>query len=359
MKFHLVYNPYLVETKLEIRLENSWVPVSEESGLLHISKARMQRWLEPSSILCNGKSYFDELMEASGERQLEIFFSGTKEDLSDLVEAAKNYTAANPQFKIKIIGDRQAAQNDSKQKFRELKNILQEARQSRFHVLLPEKFWRCTEKKIFDDNAATMDFIDLSDWQKNYMFETEAWQLLCLTFPFQEMYREKFRNKFRDFGECMAQVPNRNFERERFLLLCRCESNLLADSESSFGAVRKLLMEYGLQDLNFLLLTNEDFQTPRNTPPEKMSGRMRAAQKIISVFNQRYAEQYRLKKIHDVLEKILLKEGFVPERQKNIRKIEDILSNVSDKEKYTADKWICNLFGKLKTLLDIGEENIL
>ena len=55
----------------------------------------------------------------------------------------------------------------------------------------------------------------------------------------------------------------------------------------------------------------------------------------------------------------MLKEGFVPERQKNIRKIEDILTDVSDKEKYTADKWICNLFGKLKTLLDIDEANIL
>lgn len=358
VKFHLIYNPYLVETKLDVCLENVWVPVSDESGLLHISRARMQRWLDPSSKLCNGKSYFDELLEASGERRLEIYFSGTLEDLSDITEAAGNYMNAHPQFEIKIIGDEQTTQNDSKKKFRELENILQEVRTSQFRSLLPKGFWDLINKKKFFRDADSVQVVELRNWKKNYMFETYDWQMLCVLFPFKNMHDERLRQKFRDFGECMLQVENRNFERERFLFLCRCEDDYLAGSETSFGTVKKLLMEYGLQDLNFLLLTAKELQTSQEMPLEKLNDRLKELKKIKSVFTRRYSEQYRLKKIHDVLKKILFDNGFVSERRRNIRRIEALFPNVSDKEKYEADKWISDLFERLKLLVEICVEEV-
>lgn len=364
-KFHMVYNPYSVETNLSVKLENSWTPVSAESGLLHISKARMQRWIELENSLCNGKSYFDELFEATGERTLEIFFSGTKEDLEDLITAAENYQDANPIFKIKIWGEKNISQNDSKEKLQRLKEILIEKQNSKFRCLLPEEFWNYADEKIFNDNINPVEFVELSKWEKGFMFDPSDWQLLCAVFSFDAIQTENLRDKFCNFGECMANVANRNSERERFLLLCRCENESVVNDKNTRHVINKLLMEYGLQDLRLVLLTNEDRRISINAPEDKLNDRVKETQKIVSVFKQRYAEQYRLKKMHDVLKKILHDADYKPRKQKNIRRVETIILAAAENSNqdnlddiiYEGYAWINELFDNLNTLLNVGNEN--
>ena len=321
---------------------------------MHISKARMQRWLEPTSGLCNGGSYFDELFEACGERQLTIIFSGTREDLSDLMDAAKNYETAHPQFRIEIIGDERSARNDSRQKLQRLKDILSAARESEFRALLPSDFGKYADKKIFRDAADVVNCIELGDWSKGFMFRTGDWQMLCVAFPFDEMRTEKLREKFRDLSECLSRVENRHFERERFLLMCRCENDAVADGDNTAGAVKKLLTEYGLQDLKFLMLSAEDMRALSDVSIERDNERLRELKRSVMMFRGRYAEQYRLSKMHDALRKILIKSGWSAGAQENLRQISELMPNWSDNKKMRGDGWIVGLFKEIESVLEFG-----
>ena len=353
-KFHLTYNPYRVETTLLVKQEGNWLAVSEESGLLHISKARMQSWLEPTSSLCNGGSYFDELIDASGERRLTIIFSGTREDMSDLVGAAKDYETANPRTRIEIVSDECSARDDSQQRFQRLKNVLSKARTCKFQEILPRDFWRYADQKVFKDETDTVNLIELINWSKGFMFRTGEWQMLCVAFPLNEMCTERFRDKFRDFGECMSKVENRHFERERFLLMCICENDALAYSSSTGDAVKKLLTEYGLHDLRFSVLSTEDFRALSDISIERDNDRLREVKRIVEVFRRRYALQYRVRKMHDALRRILLDGGLRTGTQENLRLIQERMPDWSDQKKFQCDDWIVELFQSIESVLDIG-----
>ena len=251
-KFYLIYNPYTVSANLFVNIEKRWVPVDEESGLLRIANSRMQNWLIDTP---DGRNYFDELCESSGEQQLEIIFSGTSEDLSDLARAAKIYVAKHPQVQITVSGEENTKHNTGSQKFRQLKDILFEARDSRFRVLLPEKFWRYMSEEIVNRDKQPVRFMASSVCKKDSMFAVGAWQMFGVKFAFDEIRSEKVRQWLREFAACLAQVENRSLERERFLFVFCCENTFVADSSSSRNTVLKLLMEYGLSDMRFALLT--------------------------------------------------------------------------------------------------------
>ena len=358
VEFHLVYNPYRVETALSVKLESRWVPVNEDSGLLHIGKSRMQRWLEAVGKPC-GRCYFDELFEASGERELKLWFTGTREDLEDISEAARCYHIAHPDFSILVRGDETTAHNSSAQKLTELRNILSTARRSGFHYLLPNRVWNYMDQEILNPASVSAKILPLSQWKKGTMFEPGAWQMLCLSFPFQESRGQTLRQQFLAFAECMDQTGDRDLERERFLLLCQCQEDAIGLDRRTEGVIEKLLMEYGLQDLRVLYLTSEELDNLSIADGTTGSERFQAAYQAIAVYDQRYAEQYRVRKMHDVLQQTLREEGY-DKKSKTMRKIEEIMrtnrrtgKQVSDSQVLEAYKWVNGLLERLNHLLDV------
>lgn len=360
-KFYLIYNPYTVNANLFVNIEKRWMPVNEESGLLRIANSRLQSWLDLSETNDN-RSYFDELCAASGEQRLEVIFSGTSEDLSDLTRAAEIYVAKHPQVQITVAGDVETKNNSSSQKFQQLKNILSEARDNKFRVLLPEKFWRYMNEEIFNRDKQPVRFMASNVCKKESMFALGAWQMFCVKFSFDEIRSENVRQWLREFANCLVQIENRNLERERFLFLFCCENTFVADATSSRNAVLKLLMEYGLSDLRFALLTAAEIGSTRSE--ERDNDRLRAALEVVSFYRQRCAEQVMLKKMHDMLKEILTQEGFRMSGHGNFRRVEDILQEASrgratDAEIKAANEWLAKLFNKLNHFLDIGTRSLV
>lgn len=355
-KFYLIYNPYTVNANLFVNIENRWIPVDEESGLLRIANSRMQNWFAPSGTL-NDKNYFEELCESSGEQQLKIIFSGTSEDLLDLTRAAEIYVSKHPQVQITISSDEETKRNTGSQKFQQLKNILSEARDSKFRLLLPEKFWWYMNAEIINRDNHPVRFISSRVCRINVMFEVGAWKMFCVKFSFKEIRSERVRQWLREFADYLSRVENRSLERERFLFLFRCENIFAADAPASRNTVLKSLMEYGLSDLKFVLLTAEEIESPNFE--EGGNERLKTAREIVSTYCQRYAEQIMLKKMHDMLKEILTQEGFHMNGHGNFRRVEKILIDASDgqttyDEIFAANEWLTTLFNNLRHFLDIG-----
>ena len=78
----LIYNPYLLKTKLFI--ENA--AVTSNSSLAFVFGKIMQKWLEPSGAW---RGFFAELVGAVGLDRLEISFIGTAQDFDDLKAATR------------------------------------------------------------------------------------------------------------------------------------------------------------------------------------------------------------------------------------------------------------------------------
>lgn len=363
-KFYLIYNPYTVNANLFVNIENRWIPVDEESGLLRIANSRMQNWFTPSGTL-NDKNYFDELCESSGEQQLEIIFSGTSEDLLDLTRAAEIYVSKHPQVQITILSDEETKCNTGSQKFQQLKYILSEAQNSKFRLLLPEKFWWYMNEEILNRDSRPVRFISSRVCRINIMFEVGAWKMFCVKFSFKEIRSERVRQWLREFADYLSRVENRSLERERFLFLFRCENIFAADAPASRNTVLKSLMEYGLSDLKFALLTAAEIDEIDSTNPKEELGneRLKAAREIVSTYCQRFAEQIMLKKMHDMLKEILTQEGFHMNGHGNFRRVEKILIDASDEqttydeiydEIIAANEWLTKLLNRLSHFLDIG-----
>ena len=143
-------------------------------------------------------------------------------------------------------------------------------------------------------------------------------------------------------------------------LFC-CENISVADAPSSRNTVLKSLMEYGLSDLKFVLLTAEEIESPNFE--EGGNERLKTAREIVSTYCQRFAEQIMLKKMHDMLKEILTQEGFHMNGHGNFRRVEKILIDASDEqttydeiydEIIAANEWLTKLLKRLSHFLDIG-----
>lgn len=362
VEFHLVYNPYRVETHLSVKLAGHWVAVEEESGLPHFAKSRMQRWIYPPGNDYGERCYFDALREASGERDIVIFFSGTDEDMADLVHAASLYCRTHHGINITVRSAESVAKNGGAQKAAKLNELIDVARASAFHSIVPERIWEYMEREILGSISSPVRFLPLPEWEQGRGFEPEAWQMLCLTFSYHDMQGESVRGKLKKFSECMSSVNNRNMERERFLFFCRAGDDELVNIGRSGQAVNKLMMEYGLQDICILLLTEEEIAMLKGKEPmpdkRLLSARFHVARQMVDVYRQRYAGQYRLKKKLGVLLEMLATEGLsrfgIVEDRMHKNTSEGM--EIKDEDVKAAYAWILEFIEALGHVLDIGDE---
>lgn len=355
-EFWMAYNPFTVETSLSVKINGEWVPVSEESGLLRVSKMRMQRWLEPAS----GASYFDELREAAGEDNIDIFFSGTKEDLADLQTAARAYTRAGDGVHIAIKESGNAEKNSSRAKLKQIKELLRRAHALGFRILIPHDVWDWLQRCLNPPSAKAV-LMPFAEWagKEDMIFSDSSWQMICLTFPFEQIRSKEMRKLLRSFAKRLDMVHDRRFDRERFLFICHYADNA-PDLESR---VKKLLMEYGMQDMNRVILDNEELarldDDGKDTP---VSAALQYARQSIMIFNDRYAEQYRLRKMHDVLQQMCDEQGFVKgpklfrEVDRKLRENPRGANCVTDAGVQNAFDGICSFLDSIGHLLNISAD---
>lgn len=353
-KFHMTYNPYRVETSLKVQ---SGDPVLEESGLLYISKMRLQRW-----AICDNRCYFDELFEASGDNEVEIIFSGTIEDLKDLTAAADKYQENHSKIRLVVTGDQHCRSNDNTNKIGKLKSLIDKILQSPYSTIMPEEILRHIAQKITNlpQQKSTL-FVDFKNWQDGIMFEPQDWQLLCMQFSFEEMRSEKIWRQFQLFAKCMSKVENRNIERERFIFFCKYEDNSKLSIIEMKNTAEKIFLEHGLQDLQFFLLTEEEISNLKKLNydiPNDTSERYRAAQQAILIYINRYVDQYKAKKIYDLLNRALTEAGFKPVTDLPCH-VEEIMHSYDFEQKHVTYSnakvtyWLKNIINELEHLLDI------
>ena len=350
-EFRLSYNPFTVETVLSVKMNNTWHPVSEESGLLRVSKMRMQRWLD--------KSYFDELREAVGENEIDIYFSGTKEDMADLQQAALTYSAAHDDVRISVWGTGDVERNSSKSKLTQLSNILKGADRSAFKALLPDDVWIYLNDCLNPSSAKTLR-ISFADWQsfEGNIFSPGAWQMICLDFPYERMRKKEMRELFRSFAKALEAMSDRRFDRERFLFICH-DALVTPYLEND---VRKMFMEYGMQDLYAVALCTDELERLDDFSYDAPSQELQEVRQCIVTFNERYAEQYRLRKMHDTAMRMLRDQGIV-NGPKLFRKVDDTLRGHSGSAKHITDetvseafRWVTGFQDQIEHLLDIDTD---
>lgn len=352
-EFWMSYNPFTVETVLAVKIGVDWVPVSEESGLLWISRMRMQRWLKPAY----GRSYFDELREVSGEDHVEIYFSGTKEDLCDLQKAAVSYMEKSRNVQVLIRGSGDTKNNSSAWKLEQLNKILKDARKSGYRKILPDGIWKYVDSSMVHPASVAVR-VPLMEWsdKKYEIFSEEAWQMICFVFDCETLHQKAARCCLDDFSKTIDKIEDRFFDRERFLFIgCYQDwrSNWIND-------VRKVFMEYGIQDIELAVLSVSEMEMLDCVGMTNQSEQYYRVQNSILQFNERYAEQYRIRKLQRIIKQMLSEQGY--ERgPRLLRKVEEALRGneqengefVSDATVKNAAAWLSNFMDRIDHLLDV------
>ncbi len=355
--FHLTYNPFLVQAGLTVKREKEWIPVDEGAGLDSIYRKRLQHWLYENNR--TGESFFDQLCASSGDEAIEILFSGTKEDMSDLCRAAESYGNKNQDVQIVVrpFDQEWMEKYGSVEKLQELCSLAQEIRLSAYWNLLPDSVRRCLEG-ISLPVSQTGLLLDLPLWEtkRTKLFAANAWQLVCLKFRYETMQERAMRNVFRAFSETFRETGNRELERDRFLLLCQCREAALASLPHTQDSVRKFLLEYGLYDLPVFLLSEQEISALDGENSEKDSARLRDARNTVLLYSERYALQTRLRKICDTLQQTLRQEGYIKGKAL-FRTVEDAVRKAcpfaGDRQVYDAYEWVCSLLERLNNFLEI------
>ncbi|HHW00200.1 MAG TPA: hypothetical protein GXX36_11660 [Clostridiaceae bacterium] len=356
-KLRLSYNPFRVEMSLWVEKNNNWIPIDENSGLTLFSKKRLQRRLFQSQSDVNNKCIFDELIEVTGDNSLDILFCGTTEDFFDFQEAAGNYVRCNSNVTINVHKSMYTEQNSSQQKIKYLSKLIQNAKNNGVKQFLPTNVWDYLNACVGLESSAGM-MIPIDEWEKkrDELFSPDSWKLICLSFDIKSLYECRTKELFSSLAKEFMKIQDRGFERERFLLLCKyddCDAHMCNDY---YREVSRILLENGIQDIPFLFISNDEYLHIEDIEGFDASPQLQKIQQTIMLFTNRYAQQYRLRKMHDVLVGMFEEYGLV-KGGKLYRRIEEKLRektpNVSDADVKKVYDWVIDLLDKIETLLDV------
>lgn len=356
-KFKLEYNPYYVETRLWKYQNEGWVSVSNETGLMSIRRKRMQRWISTSDAQI-APCFFDNLRVASGEDDIEILFCGTIEDFDDLKVATENYSSIYDGVSITVYEDPQILQNSSSQKNRDLIDLIEIAQKSGYEYIFSDDIWKYLDECTKTDAEKVM-VMPFTEWEKNKVsiFSERAWKLVCITLSMSEFYERNTKKSLQAFAENFAKFHDRTFEKDRLLLLCVFPCGAENKITSYDYQVKRLLLECGIPDLSYMFLSTETVDcllNERNVWSEDEY--LVSVQEKINLFTNRYAEQYRLRIMHDALCEMLNNAGFV-EGSSLFRLVEEQLHahqiSAHDNDVMNAYEWTIRFLENIRNLLNI------
>ncbi len=146
VKVQLNYNPYTVKT--EIRLNGKLIE-DKVSPLTYVNNKRLQEWIEPKG---SWPGFFKALRTSSGEKQVEIEFTGTFSDFEDLAYAKDKFGNCFDQINLIHKNKDTAKDADPYQKMVKLRELYQKLQEGPI-----EEFKTADIRKNFD-TAINSDF---------------------------------------------------------------------------------------------------------------------------------------------------------------------------------------------------------
>jgi len=356
VKLYLSYNPYRVETELRLASEDKTTEVSEEAALMWIAGRRMQRWLSEDCP----RNFFDELKNNLGEEEIEILFSGTDEDMEELINAANRYMAQHSEIRI-TVSRRGGSETEYgyEQKIGQLQALISRAKESPYHRIIPQKIWQQLGQLLVPENAEIRK-VELLNWQdaEKMVFSKNAWYQVLIHFPFEKLGSRELRLSLRAFARAIDQNGNREWDRERFMLICECSEEAMSDLTRTQDFVKKSLLEYGIYDLNVYLVPQKESRLLYEQESEGGSIQLRSAKKAMELYSRYYAGQYRLRSRSDALGQSLMEDGFV--RDKDLfRNVERVMRSSREFEKahdqqvFEGHEWVMGFLEDLEHWLDM------
>ena len=352
MVYRIAYNPYKVNLTISIKDGESWTPVGPNSTLARFSRIRLQRSISNPS----DSSFFRELFNSSGEEEIEISFLGTDEDYIDLHDAVSMFNHSNTGYYINLRKDSTSSLNSLKSKKNALLNIMANTKNFKYRHLFPDQI----RKGI--NNALTMpsneaSLIPLESWKdyQDEIFSDDSWRLFCFAFRYEDQKSKVIRDAFRGLSKEFEKLSDRPFERERFEFICRYDDC----SEVQNNTLKKVLMEYGIQDIGYALISETDYAHIDDPESSIASDSLRELQQHIIMFKKRYAGQYKLRKTIDSIQKEIEKEELTP-GSKLKRRVDTVLKEQkiggrtpSDKEVEVAYNWLINTLRSIGQVLEL------
>jgi len=293
----------------------------------------------------------------TGDDSLDILFCGTTEDFFDFQEAAGNYVRCNSNITINVHKSMYTEQNSSQQKIKYLSQLIRDAKNNGVKQFLPTNVWDYLNACVGSESSSGMIIpIDELEKKRDELFSPDSWKLICLSFDIKSLSECRTKDLLSLLAKEFMKIQDRGFERERFLLLCRyddCDTHMCNDY---YREVSRILLENGIQDIPFLFISNDEYLHIEDIEGFNASPQLQKIQQTIMLFTNRYAQQYRLRKMHDVLVGMFEEYGLVKGRRL-YRKIEEKLreknSNVSDADVKKVYDWVIDLLDKIETLLDV------
>lgn len=255
MELAVIHNPYRVKTILRIKVLSEWQDVSAESKLFWVSDKRLQRWIKPCRAW---RGFFPELIEASGERDFKIHFTGTTEDYRDFVKEAESYSKEE-QFAVTVMNDSASSQSSltSVAKVKALHSWISEARASEFFNVLPDELKNFLIGLLTPPKREVIFWPALSADDKflESFFAPNSREYVF--FEIDEIHGNSIRTSLRRIASWLESVPDPDIERERiaFTFLCK-------DNPYNLGVISRFLLEQGLEGLPFYIIRHKGEQTP-------------------------------------------------------------------------------------------------
>lgn len=255
MELAVIHNPYRVKTILRIKVLSEWQDVSAESKLFWVSDKRLQRWIKPCRAW---RGFFPELIEASGERDFKIHFTGTTEDYRDFVKEAESYSKEE-QFAVTVMNDSASSQSSltSVAKVKALHSWISEARASEFFNVLPDELKNFLIGLLTPPKREVIFWPALSADDKflESFFAPNSREYVF--FEIEEIHGNSIRTSLRRIASWLESVPDPDIERERiaFTFLCK-------DNPYNLGVISRFLLEQGLEGLPFYIIRHKGEQTP-------------------------------------------------------------------------------------------------
>ena len=352
MVYQIAYNPYKVDLTISTKDGDSWIPISQNSTLVRFSRIRLQRSIRDQSK----NAFFYELFNSSGEDDIEISFLGTDEDYYDFQEAVTNFNRINIGYHIELRKDCTSSLNSTKRKKDILSSLMINAKNSKYRNLLPDKIWKGIDDALASpsNEAVLIPLGKWSDYRKE-IFSDDSWRLFCFVFCFSELKSKTVRDAFRGLSKEFENLSDRPFEKERFVFVCTYNDCC----EVQNNTLRKVLMEYGVQDIAYSLISDTDYLNIDDPEFAMASDALQELQQHIITFRNRYASQYKLRKSIDSIQKEIQKEELTP-GSKLKRKVDTILKDrktgdslFSDKEVEEAYKWLVNTLNSISQVIEL------
>ena len=353
MEYKIAYNPYKVNMKISIKDKEGWIPISQNSVLTRFSRIRLQRCLNDKS----NNSFFSELCNSAGDDEIDISFWGTDEDYIDFQEAVFEFNCTHPGYHINLKKNGISnSSNSTKCKYESLLKLAAESRKSKYNFLISDKIWTGISRALtLPSNEAVL--VSLEQWKnsKENIFSNNSWRMFCFEFCYEDLKLKDVHNAFRELSKKFEELSDRPFERERFEFICKYNNS----TEVHYNVLKKILMEYGIQDIDYVLINENDYKYLDDPDADEGSDTLKDLQQHIITFKKRYASQYKLRKDIDTLQNQIQKEELIS-GPKLKRKIDSALKErkignkfFSDKEVEEAYEWLINLLSNINCILEL------